>query len=166
MLSFLLFNNNFFLLTFMAFGLPGYASGLYRGICWLLHTIQICQPSVWLGCFSKQLGTCISQLSAAECQLFPLASMQPLHRLSRCPECSRCFYKPPWVQCTVVALSVGGGVSMIIHLSPSLMEAQGFFSFRLNFWHTHVCLWAGFCHVHTRFKYKTHQDWILFYFCC
>lgn len=110
----------------MAFGLPGYASGLYRGICWLLHTIQICQPSVWLGCFSKQLGTCISQLSAAECQLFPLASMQPLHRLSRCPECSRCFYKPPWVQCTVVALSVGGGCLWSFIFLHHLWRPRGF----------------------------------------
>lgn len=129
---------------------------LYRAICWLLHTVQICRPCVWSGCFSEKLRTYVSQLSAAECQL---------------------FHSPPYSRCTyyltassaddvllnpheyTVALSIGRGGSIAINLSPSLMGAQRvFFSFHLNFWHTRYCLSVKFCHLHasenTTFKFK------------
>lgn len=87
-----------------------------------------------------------------------LASMQPVHRLSHCLECSWCFYKPPWVQCTVVALNVWGLGGIYRHIF--IFEIQT--CFHLHFWDANFCFWVGFCHVntlaHTRFKFKTQRD--------
>lgn len=129
----------------------------YRAICWLGHTVQICRPCVWSGCFSEKLRTYVSQLSAAECQL---------------------FHSPPYSRCTyyltassaddifinpheyTVALSIGrGDLSPLIFLHHLWVPRGFFFSFHLNFWHTRYCLSVKFCHVHasanTTFKFKT-----------
>lgn len=79
---------------------------LYRAVCWLLHTVQICWPFVWSGWEVKDLG---QSVVSGWVSAISLVCTQPVYLLSHRLECWWCFYKPPWVKCTVVALSVRRG---------------------------------------------------------
>lgn len=112
----------------------------YRAICWLRHTVQICRPCVWSGCFSEKLRTYVSQLSAAECQLFHSPPYSRCTHYLTASSADDVFINPHEY---TVALSIGRGGSIAINLSPSLMGAQRVFLVFISISgiHTIVLVW-------------------------
>lgn len=128
----------FFLLTFMSWP---YLS------CWIVPSHLLATPhcpDLSAMCLIRRFLLKVKDLrqSVVSCWMsaISLASIQPVHLLSQRFECWWCFYKPPWVHCS---LKHWKGGSSAINLSPSLMGTQRVFLIFISIFDIHaiVSVW-------------------------